>query len=158
VLTGDLPLIQPSDLEQVFSPPDSEEYDWGALIDKLVGAGDDRLTVFERLVEDRATDKRGLPSPTSTSKSLPTERPLQPTDTRRPRTRERDMIIGHCLERGMIRSDVCRMLDQKGIPTTPKMAKHGLNRWTDAWEDDEFRNNVQQVLTKSWSRWESVKS
>ncbi len=38
------------------------------------------------------------------------------------------------------------------------MRVHGLDTWRVAWEDPEFRNNVQQVFSKALRKAEAVKS
>ncbi len=78
---------------------------------------------------------------------------------RRSETEERDAIIVSYLRRQMEdRAGLCTILDRNGIPTTPKMRAHGLDTWRAAWEDPEFRNNVQQVFSKALRKAEAVNS
>ncbi len=77
---------------------------------------------------------------------------------RRSPNAERNTVIVNCLERRMARAEICRILDEKGLATTPQMNKNGVHRWTDAWNDPEFQKNVQQTFTKTWKRHGPVKS
>ena len=60
--------------------------------------------------------------------------------------------------RSPVLAEPAQILDRNGIPTTPKMRVHGLDTWRAAWEDPEFRNNVQQVFSKALRKAEAVKS
>jgi hypothetical protein len=138
------PLVQ-NDIEVAFGPEDCESYNWYQLVQKLTVASEEqRLEVWKQLVETRQAERAAGDG--------------RKASRRQPRHRERDEIIASCLARGMERREVCRTLDQKGIPTTAGMEKQHVHSWLTAWEDPELRNNVQQVFSKVTRRKGAVKS
>jgi hypothetical protein len=141
ILTGEIPAIQPDELERAFSPEDSTRYEWFRLVNALLSAGDERLITFQKILEDKIEQR-------ASSGEDPAEESVRPIRRRQSPNEERDAIIASCLKRGEHRLDICRILDKKGITTTPQMRNHSLERWTDAWADPQFRNNVQQVFSK----------
>lgn len=160
VLSGRKAIIQPDVLERAFSPRDSRDNTWGPLVLRLLKAGEDRLVVFGKLLEDRIAEREersvdGGPSLTEEGVERTSKKPSR---RRRRNTMERDSIIASCLSRETDRLKICTMLDDKGIPTTPKMREYGLTRWEDAWKDPDFQNNVQQVFSKTKRRSGPVKS
>ena len=158
VLTAKPPLLQSYDLEQAFSPDDSTEYDWSALVKLVLEAGEKRFAVFQKFVQSRLVEQRRREDIDQEVMELePAEESVRPKRFRRSRNMERDSIIASCLEREMDRFEICSVLDRKGIETTKQMREHDLDRWTDAWQDVEFRNNVQQVFSKVRSRSKRVK-
>jgi len=151
VLTGTPGVIQGSKLEEAYCPEDSERGDWMLLLRRLLAIGEDRGAEFERILDEqiRERGRSGTGSGTPRSKA---------TTKRRTRNAERNSIIINCLDRGDDREEICRVLDRKGIETTPQMRRCKVNRWSEAWEDPEFHNNVQQLITKAKTRHNRVKS
>ena len=47
---------------------------------------------------------------------------------------------------------VCEILDRNGIVTTSEMRKASVLQWTVAWDDPEFRKNVQTMFSKAKAR------
>jgi hypothetical protein len=137
VLTGRDPAIDGEELGRAFLPEDAAQFDWAGLVRTLLAAGERRLAAFEELLRERIRQAEARRAGTFLGSMR-----------RRSRNEERDMIVASCLARGEPRHEICRILDQKGIPTTPMMRQHEVTRWTDAWSDPEFRNNVQQVFSK----------
>jgi len=151
VLTGTPGLIQDSRLEKAYSPDDSGRHDWMLLLRRLLANAEDRGAEFERILDEqiREREQSGIGSRTLQAKTA---------TKRRTRNAERNSIIINCLDRGDDREEICRVLDRKGIETTPQMRRCKVNRWSEAWEDPEFHNNVQQLITKAKTRHNRVKS
>ena len=106
---------------------------------------------FEKILQEGISECKQPTALAAGSDSKPKRR-------RRRRNAERDAIIFSCLERDEDREEICSILDKKGIETTPQMRKYKVNRWTAAWKDPEFQNNVQQLFAKVKSRHSRVKS
>jgi hypothetical protein len=79
---------------------------------------------------------------TSTSK--------QPTRRRSdsPSTALRNNLIRQALDAGESRAEICQMLDKHKIPTTENMQSSGIVQWATAWDDPDFKKNVQQLFSK----------
>jgi len=77
--------------------------------------------------------------------------PEQPEKLRKesPATKFRNDLIRRELKGGKSRPQLCEILDSHNIPTTPQMRSEGVDRWTIAWEDSEFKKNVRQVFAKA---------
>jgi hypothetical protein len=52
------------------------------------------------------------------------------------------------LEEGKPALEICEALDKHLIPMAENMQKHSVATWVAAWEDPQFRRDVQSLLSK----------
>jgi hypothetical protein len=126
---GEGPSVEPDALEQAFRPDDHASCNWHEIVDVAATAtsSDDRFDKLQKLVEHRARQR---------ARSI----------------WQRDEIILRGLAAGKSRFEICQMLDAHGVPTTANMKKHGLDVWTAAWRDPEFRPNIYSLFWHVQSR------
>jgi len=138
ILTGRSPLIQRDDLERAFSPRDGAQYGWGILVGEILQAGERRLVAFQQFIKKRIEERGRLADSDGAATKQPRTSAAPPSGRRRrSETAERGLLIRSCLKRGVERFEICRRLDARGFPTTPKMQKCGHQQWTSAWTDLE---------------------
>jgi hypothetical protein len=153
-LTGEKAIVPVELLEQAFPPESLDEIDWSEFVEselanQLESACRGGLKVLERLL--RRTAARRQAEPQRARQNLPRTTARKPTAPRkkRPATLIRDNLICSLLEQGVLRPEICKRMDQAGIPTTPAMKKLDVNLWEVAWNDLEIRPNVQTIITKA---------
>ena len=105
----------------------------------------------ESVVEEPSDEPESIRPDDAKEPSMEARRRTSPNE-------ERNSIIVSCLERGDTRAVICRILDERVLPTTPQMKKHKIHRWTEAWDDLDFRKNVQQIFSRTLKRHGPVKS
>jgi hypothetical protein len=127
------------DLETLVKPEDNNHFDWGNLVTAVSEDSEHREDILGKWFQGQ---RQGIVSKASVS----------------PAKAHRNTIIRATLADGKSRREVCEELDRNGIPTTRDMAKAGIRRWTLAWEDSEFKPNVQTMISKAVSLGEPVKT
>ncbi len=127
------------DLETLAKPEDNNHFNWGNLVRAVAEDSDDRDGTLRRWFQQQ---RQEIVSKASVS----------------PAKAHRNTIVLATLAAGKSRREVCEALDRDGIPTTREMAKAGIHRWTLAWEDSEFKPNVQTMISKVISLGEAVKT
>jgi len=63
-------------------------------------------------------------------------------------TARRNNLIRHSIQEGKSRQAVCELLDRQAIPTTEDMRRAGVVLWVVAWQDPDFKANVQTIISK----------
>jgi hypothetical protein len=168
MLDGDPALVDPRQLQFAFFPNEPGQIDWFRIVHRLSAAKTARTEALRKylrrrtaLIERKNRQKQrarsGSHAPQQVVLSTAQE---SASGQRRRRSRsiqQRDSIIQSGLEEGLDRLEICQRLDQKGVPTTPKMRKAGVDCWTDAWTNLALRNNVQQAFSKTPRRPKAVK-
>jgi hypothetical protein len=110
-------LIEPDELEAVFSPGDHERINWFELLQLCARATPEtRLahlrTRLQQLGQGKQRSRRGW------SKNV-----------------RRDQILVVYLGQGKSAVEICEALDNHLIPTTENMQKHGIATWVAACKD-----------------------
>lgn len=130
ILRGSGRSIDPDDLEAAFSVGEHRWEEFVQLAATSDGAFDRvRAAVLERV-------RQG-------SKGVSGSKTWQWTDNVK-----RDQIIVEGLGAGRSRLEICQILDQHLIPTTPYLRSHGHLSWGAAWNDKEARRKVQSLFSK----------
>jgi len=139
--------VHPDDLERAFEPERHADYYWLDLVMRCSRAkASDRLKVALQFVR-ASVEQRS------------TTRKLDVKQGRRPRgdveVYERDKLIAEQLLQDTPREKICELLDQKRFPTTGNMDANGIETWKLAWEDRDFRKDVQSIFSKAQRRFTS---
>lgn len=132
ILSGD-PVAAPDEVVAAFSIERALGLDWHPIVLAVSRTKGDRLEALKRALAEQQGGQKvssGRPS----------------------RLTPRDEIVLSCLERGEERRSICETLDRKGVPTTLQMRSHDYKLWADAWDDPDFRNNVQQMISKTQAK------
>jgi hypothetical protein len=148
------PQVQPDDVEPSFVPEDNDPRCWGEIVDTVCAASGDHWAVLEGILarrkRNRAPAKDVVPQPNS--QRLPAARREWNAN------RERNRIIRNLLTRGADRPEICQELDRQTIPLLPILRKNHIRTWVDGWNDETFRQNIQQLFTKVGRAQDPVKS
>jgi hypothetical protein len=129
-LRGAGPSIEPDELEEAFSPGDQERIDWLELVQFCARAAPEtRLPYLRARLQQLGQGKQR--SGRGWSKNA-----------------RRNQILVACIEEGRSALEICEALDKHLIPTTENMQKHGIATWLAAWEDAQFRRDVQSLISK----------
>lgn len=127
----------PFEVEALTKPHDNERVDWSDFVATVCSASDNRVDVARKWFEQQnVTVVLG----------------------KTPSTALRNKTISEALASGKTRREVCESLDRQGISTTPQMIKVGITRWVQAWEDPDFRPNIQTMISKVAKANTAVKS
>lgn len=122
--------LEPEEIEETFSTGDHERTNWLELVQLCAGSGSEtRLPRLRAWLQQLGRGKRR--SGRGWSKNA-----------------RRTQIIVAGLEEGKPALEICKALDQHLTPTTANMQKNGIGTWVAAWEDPEFRRDVQSLLSK----------
>jgi hypothetical protein len=133
VFRGCGPSIHPDDLEAAFAVG---EHEWDEFVQLAVRPGDRRFEAVRGLVIERARQR-------VESSSRAGGKTWQWTDNVK-----RDQIIVEGLEDGRSRLEICQILDQHFIPTTPYLRRRGYTTWAPVWNEKELRRVVQSLISK----------
>ena len=119
-------------LRQTVKPEDTERLDWLDLV----------RTVSERTEDREATLWAWFERQNQT----------QSPRTESQATARRNSLIRQARVEGRSGRQTCEILDRNGIVTTSEMRKAGVLQWTVAWDDPDFRKNVQTIFSKAKAR------
>ncbi len=94
------------------------------------------------------------------AKQRPKTPRFDPDTGRRPRgdeeIEERDQFIAEQLTKGASREGICDLLDRKRFPVTENMRANEVETWRLAWQDPEFRRDVQSIFSKAKRRFTAL--
>ena len=138
------PPVQPSDIEQTFSPADNEPGFWGQIVDEVCRASGSRLAALEGIMA-RLRRKRGAVTSADAATSIPVS--AQPRREWE-RNKKRNQIIRDLLKQGKDGLEVCAALDTARCAVLPILRRHGVEDWVTGWKDVELRRNIQQLFSK----------
>jgi hypothetical protein len=122
--------IEPEELEEAFSPRDTERINWLELV---------------RLCARSAPETR-LPRLRARLQRLGQKK--QRNGGGWSKNAQRTQIIVAGLEERKPALEICEALDKHLRPTTENMQKNGIGTWVAAWEDPQFRRDVQSLFSK----------
>jgi hypothetical protein len=130
ILGGSGPGFSPVEFLPWLTPADAERVDWYELT---------------RLVSAQQPDRR-LDEVESWFVAIGKPQPSPRSSAGRAR---RDALIRQGLTANKSRREICGVLDANAVATTPQMKANGITLWIAAWDDQQFRKNVQQVISKA---------
>ena len=116
-------------LPETLQPDDNERLPWHE---------------FVRTVSEQPEDRKG-----ALWAWLKGQRQTPSTRKESPDTARRNNLIRQAHAKGQRGRQICEILDRNGVPTSDKMQEADVRTWTIAWDDPDFRNNVQQVISKA---------
>lgn len=123
-LEPDVPLLE-------LRPEDNDRIDWHELARIVSERSGDRPEAL------RAWFCQQLPA------STPNMRQTSPA------TALRSKLVQQALAEGKSRRQVCELLDRHGIAVSSKMMMAGIVNWTMAWDDKQYRADVQTMISKA---------
>jgi hypothetical protein len=139
LVTG--PQIDPDELEEAFSPDDHATCNWREFVDVAVAdaLNDDRLAKVRALIRERARPQ---------AKRIGQQIGPRKTVREWSKNSKRNEIIRAGLKDGQSPREICRELAARRIATTLQMQANDIETWVAAWNDKEFRKDVQSIISR----------